>query len=56
MHTVRDLSVTQWPTAVIHDTHPGKDDIVRVVTIKTPKGLFKRPVTKICPLPCTSEI
>jgi len=40
-----------WPTAVIKETHPGKDGIVRVVTLRTPKGVFKRPITKICPLP-----
>jgi hypothetical protein len=31
-----------WPTAVITDTHPGKDGIVRVVTLGAPKGTFKR--------------
>jgi hypothetical protein len=36
----------QWPTAVVTITHPGKDGIVRVVTIRTPKGVFKRPITK----------
>jgi len=41
----------QWPTSLIQETHPGKDGIVRIVTIKTPKGIFKRPITKICPLP-----
>jgi hypothetical protein len=41
----------QWPTGVNLDTHPGSDGNFRVVTIKTPKGVFKRPVTKICPLP-----
>ena len=40
-----------WPTAVIIDVHPGKDGIVRVVTLRTPRGTFKRPITKICPLP-----
>jgi len=45
----------QWPTAVIQETHPGKDGVIRVVTIKTPKGLFKRSISKICPLPCVSE-
>jgi hypothetical protein len=39
------------PTAAITDTHPGKDGIVRVVTIRTPKGAFKRPITKIRPSP-----
>ena len=55
---VREDNTTplQWPTAVIQETYPGKDGIVRVVTMKTPKGLFKRPKTKICPLPCISEM
>jgi hypothetical protein len=40
-----------WPTAVITKTHLGKDEKVRVVTLRTPNGTFKRPTTKICPLP-----
>ena len=40
----------QWPTAIITETYPGKDGVVRVVTLKTPKGTSKRPITKICPL------
>lgn len=31
--------------------HPGQDQIVRVVTIKTAHGSYKRAVSKICPLP-----
>ena len=42
----------QWCTAVVSNTHTGKDGIVRVVTIRTPKGMFKRPITNIFPLPC----
>jgi hypothetical protein len=34
------------PTSVIIDTHPGKDNRVRVVTVKTPKETFKRPIAK----------
>ena len=41
----------QWPTAIIIDVHPGPDNKVRVVTIKTTKGTFKHPIAKICPLP-----
>ena len=50
---VKDDNTTQlqWPIAVIIDTHPGKDHSVRLVTLQTPKGIFKRPITKICPLP-----
>jgi hypothetical protein len=40
-----------WPTAVITETHPGKDNSVHVVTLRTPKGTFKRPITNIYPLP-----
>jgi hypothetical protein len=40
-----------WPTVVITETQPGKDGIVRVVTLPTPTGILKRPITKICPLP-----
>jgi hypothetical protein len=40
-----------WPTAVITDVHPGADGRIRVVTVKTPKGTFKCPISKISPLP-----
>jgi hypothetical protein len=47
----------QWPTAVITDVHPGSDGKIRVVTIKTSRGIFKRPIVKICPLPhVTNEL
>jgi len=36
-----------WPPAVITDIHPVKDGIVLVVTIRTPKGVFKLPIVKI---------
>jgi hypothetical protein len=40
-----------WPTGIITEVHPGPDGKVRVVTVKTPKGTFRRPISKICPLP-----
>ena len=46
-----NMTPLQWPTGVITYTHAGKDAIVRVVTLRTTKGTFKRPTTKICPLP-----
>ena len=39
-----------WPTAVVTNIHPGKDGIVRVVTLRIHKGIFKRPITTDCPL------
>jgi hypothetical protein len=32
------LTTLQWPTGIIRDTHAGKDGIVRVITLRTPKG------------------
>lgn len=31
--------------------HPGKDDLIRVVSLRTKKGIFKRPVAKLSPFP-----
>ena len=45
----------QWPTAIVQEVHPGKDGVTRVVTLRTPKGVFKRPTSKICPLPCVND-
>ena len=36
-----------WPMARVEKTYPGPDGLVRVVDVKTSKGLYKRPVTKI---------
>ncbi|XP_055844795.1 uncharacterized protein LOC129911111 [Episyrphus balteatus] len=45
------LPPTKWNLGRILETFPGKDDITRVVNLKTQQGEFKRPVTKLCPLP-----
>ena len=37
---------TRWPLAHVIDTHPG-DNLVRVVTVKTPRGTYRRPVSKM---------
>ena len=42
-----NLVPTKWPLGKIVSVHPGKDDIIRVVTVKTATGTYKRPVTKI---------
>jgi hypothetical protein len=41
----------QWPTAVITDMHLGSDGNIRVVTIKTSRGIFKRPIAKLALYP-----
>ena len=40
----------KWPLARVLQTHPGKDGLVRVVTIKTSNGIYKRPVIKVAVL------
>lgn len=40
-----------WARAKVEELHEGRDKIVRVVTLRTQKGLIKRPVNKLCPLP-----
>ncbi|KAJ2948490.1 hypothetical protein O0L34_g7738 [Tuta absoluta] len=41
----------KWAMGRILDLHPGEDGYVRVVTLKTQTSTFKRPVTKLSPLP-----
>ncbi|GFS82834.1 uncharacterized protein TNCV_288801 [Trichonephila clavipes] len=41
----------KWHLARILKLHPGKDNIVRVVTLKDRQGIYKRAVTKIANLP-----
>ncbi|XP_053698926.1 uncharacterized protein LOC128745885 [Sabethes cyaneus] len=45
------LSAIRWPLARIIQIHPGSDNLTRVVTLHTAKGIITRPITKICLLP-----
>ena len=38
----------QWPLSRITETHLGKDNVIRVVSVKTARSIVKRPMTKIC--------
>ena len=38
---------TKWPIARVIAVHPGLDKLVRVVTVKKPQGVYKRPVSKV---------
>ncbi|XP_076294567.1 uncharacterized protein LOC143215872 [Lasioglossum baleicum] len=40
-----------WPLARVTELHPGKDDVTRVVTVRTATSIQKRPITKLCRLP-----
>ena len=41
------LVPAKWQLARVMKVHPGRDGIVRVASIKTSTGTYKRPVTKI---------
>lgn len=43
-----------WKMGMITMLHPGNDGVVRVATIKTANSIFKRSLTKLCPLPVSS--
>ena len=49
-------SHTRWPLARVIKVTPGKDGLVRVVAIRTSKGVYTRPVTKLVPLLSEEEI
>ncbi|GFS97219.1 uncharacterized protein TNCV_715691 [Trichonephila clavipes] len=44
-----------WHLGKVIETHPGKDGVVRAVTLRTVKGQFKRPIHKLCKLPLHQE-
>jgi len=50
---IRDdnLPPLQWSIGRVIDTHFGTDDNVRVATVRTSRGEFKRAVRNLCPLP-----
>jgi hypothetical protein len=44
-----------WPLGRIQQVHPGSDGNVRVVTVKTNTGTYKRGVRKVCVIPIESH-
>ena len=54
--TIKDdnLPPRHWCLGRITEVHPGEDNIIRVATVKTSNGIYRRSVRQLCPLP--SEI
>ncbi|XP_068158249.1 uncharacterized protein, partial [Drosophila tropicalis] len=46
-----NVTAQHWPLARVVSVNAGPDDKIRVVELKTAKGIFKRPIHKIAPLP-----
>lgn len=42
---------TDWRLGRVTGVHPGPDDTVRVVSVRTQDGTYKRPVIKLVKLP-----
>jgi len=49
------LPPCKWELGRIVQSHVGPDNLVRVVTVKTATGEYKRPIGKICLLPIDVE-
>ena len=51
-----NLPRMSWPLGVIVKTFPGKDGIIRAVSVKTSKGIFTRPIQKLHDLEMDSDV
>lgn len=49
-----NLPPLRWSLGRIVEVHPGDDGVIRVVSVKTERGVVKRGVKKISPLPIDS--
>ncbi|XP_062537725.1 uncharacterized protein LOC134206062 [Armigeres subalbatus] len=45
-----------WKMGRIEEVYPGKDGIIRVVSVRTNNGVYRRPTTQLAVLPVNEEI
>ena len=50
-----NLPPLMWKTGVICQVHPGADQLIRVVSVRTKDKILKRALVKVCPLPKDSD-
>jgi hypothetical protein len=50
-HPQDNVAPLQWPLGRIHAVHPGPDGVIRVVSVKSARGVFKRPINEVCVVP-----
>lgn len=43
-----NLSRGQWPKALVRETFPDSDGVVRQVLVKSATGVFRRDIRKLC--------
>ncbi|KAG7189397.1 hypothetical protein KM043_018524 [Ampulex compressa] len=46
-----NIGCARWPLGIITEIFPGDDGVARVATVKTASGVYKRNITRLCPLP-----
>ena len=45
-----------WSLAIVEETYPGKDGVVRAVLVKTPNGTLERAVQQLYPLELKCDV
>lgn len=50
-----NLPPMQWELGRVETVIKGKDDLVRVVDLKTANGIKRRAITQLCPLPISED-
>ena len=53
-----NIPCMQWLLERIYQLHPGKDGVVKTVTLKTANRLIKRPMRKdaVLPIHCENDL
>ena len=50
-----DVKRQLWRMGVVVELYPGRDGVVRAVSVRTTRGVFKRAVQKLCSLEIVEE-